>query len=117
MRFRKAKAEPHRCSSRPLIASVGPMDAPGSVEVGQDVVGASVPTLSWTQPGQAGCREVVETARRHAGNLARHGPPRKVVQVMVHLDSPLSRSSMGSACDQRLDASEWDVFPGHRDSS
>ena len=73
MRFRKAKAEPHRCSSRPLIASVGPMDAPGSVEVGQDVVGASVPTLSWTQPGQAGS----------LGSALHHGIPQNCWAMLV----------------------------------
>ena len=42
MRLRKPRAEPRRCSSRPLIASVGSVGGAGAVEVGQDVGGALV---------------------------------------------------------------------------
>ncbi len=41
MRLRKLRAEPRRCSSRPLIASVGPLEVPGG-RVGQELGGAVV---------------------------------------------------------------------------
>ena len=40
VRLRKPRAEPRRCSRRPLMASVGPVGGAGTVEVGQDVGGA-----------------------------------------------------------------------------
>lgn len=40
VRRRNPRVEPRRCSSPPLIASVGPLEVVGPVEVGQHVSGA-----------------------------------------------------------------------------